>query len=260
MDGRGRRVAELLVWGALLAAGCTGGGHQGSGPPAATAAPPGRPPATRSAAYGIPCLQGRERAAAFRFDVGQGFETVGVVLGGGSRGLVFGHQRGGDLCEWLSTARSYARLGYRVLVFDFHDQDQVDDDVVAAVAELRRRGAPRVVLVGSSMGGTAVLVAAARIRPAVSGVVSLSGPAVFGDIDARSAVVRLRVPVLLMAARLDRPFASAALGLYGAAATRDKRLLVLGSDAHGSAMLTFGQEAARARAAVRGFVTAHLGR
>ena len=183
-----------------------------------------------------------------------------MILGGGTRGLVFAHQRGGDLCEWLSTARSYARLGYRVLVFDFHDQDQVDDDVVAAVAELRRRGVARVVLVGSSMGGTAVLVAAARIRPAVAGVVSLSGAAVFADLDARTAVVRLRVPVLFVAARRDGPFATAARGLYGAAATRDKRLLVLGSAAHGSSLLSFGGEAARVRAALRGFVTAHLGR
>jgi dienelactone hydrolase len=92
----------------------------------------------------------------------------------------------------LPTARSYARLGYRVLVFDLHDQDRVDDDVVAAVAELRRRGVARVVLVGSSMGGTAVLVAAARIRPAVAGVVSLSELAVLRDLDARTAVAPLR--------------------------------------------------------------------
>ena len=129
MDGRGRRVAGLLVCGALVAAGCAASGRQDGGRP---------------------------------------------------------------LCEWLPTARSYARLGYRVLVFDFHDQDRVDDDVVAAVAELRRRGVARVVLVGSSMGGTAVLVAAARIRPAVAGVVSLSELAVLRDLDARTAVAPLR--------------------------------------------------------------------
>jgi hypothetical protein len=50
------------------------------------------------------------------------------------------------------------------------------------------------------------------------------------------------------------------VSLYGAAATRDKRLLVLGSAAHGSSLLSFGGEAAQVRAALRGFVTAHLGR
>jgi pimeloyl-ACP methyl ester carboxylesterase len=253
------RMAGLLA-AAVLLAGCTGGAQPTGGPPPASGTQPGPPPATRSAAYGKPCLTGQERPAAFRFRAGQGFDTVGVVLGGGDRGLVFGHERGGDLCEWLPTARSYARLGYRVLVFDFHDQDRLDEDVVAAVAELRRRGTARVALVGSSMGGTAVLVAATRIRPAVSGVASLSGAAVFGDLDARPAVTRLRVPALFLAARRDEPFAGAARGLYGAAASRDKRLLLLAGDRHGTAMLQGGPEAALARAALRGFVAAHLGR
>jgi len=253
VGGTGRRVAALLLGAALGAAGCTSGGDGGR------PGPTGAPAATRSAAYGKPCLQAGERAAAFRFRVGQGFDTVGVVLGQGRRGLVFGHQRGGDLCEWVPTARSYARLGYRALVFDFHDQDRLDQDVVAAVAELRRRGVDRVVLVGSSMGATAVLVAATRVRPPVAGVVSLSGPAVFGDLDARPAVGRLRVPALFMAARRDGPFPAAARGLYRAAATPDKRLLVLSSAAHGTNLLSFGGEAAAARAAVRRFVAAHLG-
>jgi pimeloyl-ACP methyl ester carboxylesterase len=254
----GRQAAALLVCGALVAAGCSGDGRQDTTRPAATGAPAGPPPATRSAAYGKPCLHGRERAAAFRFRVGQGLDTVGLVLGRGANGLVFGHQLGGDLCEWLETARAYARLGYRSLVLDFHDRDRVDDDVVAAVAELRRRGVARVVLVGSSMGGTAALVAAARIRPAVAGVVSLSAPAVFGDPDARRPVARLRVPALFMAARRDGPFPAAARGLYGAAATPDKRLLVVAGRAHGAAMLQVGGDAAQARAALRGFVAAHL--
>jgi pimeloyl-ACP methyl ester carboxylesterase len=90
--------------------------------------------------------------------------------------------------------------------------------------------------------------------------VSLSGPAVFGDLDARPAVTRVRVPVLFMAARGDGPFPAAARGLFRAAATRDKRLLVLAGDAHGTAMLQAGAGAARARTALRGFVATHLGR
>ncbi len=88
---------------------------------------------------------------------------------------------------------------------------------------------------------------------------SLSGPAVFGDMDARAAVAPLRVPVLFMAARQDGPFATAARGLYRAAGTRDKRLLVLSSAAHGTNLLRFGGEGVAARAVVRKFVEAHLG-
>jgi Serine aminopeptidase, S33 len=255
----GRRVRALLLGVVLVAVGCTESGR-GAGRPATTSAHPSSPPATRSAAYGITCLQGAERAAAFRFRVGEGLTTVGVVLGQGRDGLVFGHQLGSNLCEWVPVARSYARLGYRALVFDFRGYNRLDDDVVAAVAELRRRGVTKVVLVGSSMGGTAVLLAATRIRPAVAGVASLSGPAVFMNMDARAAAPWLRVPALFMAARGDGPFANAARGLYGAAGTHDKQLLVLSSAAHGTNLLSFGHEAGKARATLRGFITAHLDR
>jgi dienelactone hydrolase len=259
VNGAVRRVAVLLPGVVLVVAGCAGGGRD-AGRPHASSAPSGPPVATRSAAYGIGCLRGDERAAAFRFRVGQELDTVGVVLGQGGNGLVFGHERGSSLCQWLPTARAYARLGYRALVFNFHGQDRLDEDVTAAVAELRRRGVARTVLVGASMGGTAVLVAASRIRPAVAGVVSLSGPAEFGDLDARTVAPGLRVPVLFMAARGDGSFAADARGLYRAAGTREKRLLVLASAAHGTNLLSYGREGGKARAALRGFITAHLDR
>jgi hypothetical protein len=46
-----------------------------------------------------------------------------------------------------------------------HGVGRIDADVVAAAGQLRRRGAEELVLVGSSMGATAVPAAAARIRP-----------------------------------------------------------------------------------------------
>jgi hypothetical protein len=49
-----------------------------------------------------------------------------------------------------------------VLAFDFRDYNRPDHDVTAAVAELRHRGVTKVVLVGSSMGGTAVRVGRPR--------------------------------------------------------------------------------------------------
>lgn len=225
MNGAWRRLpAPLLLGAVLVAAGCTDGGRDAAGS-RISGARPSSPPATRSAAYGIPCLRSDERAAAFRFRAGQGFDTVGVVLGAGRNGLVFGHERGSNLCEWVRTARAYARLGYRALVFDFHHQDRLDDDMVAAVGELRRRGVARVLLVGSSMGGTG-----------------------------------LRVPALFMAAKGDGPFPAAARGLYGATAARDKQLLVLSSAAHGTNLLNVGREGAQARAVPRRFITAHLDR
>ena len=176
----GSAALALAVVCLLLAAAC--GGERARG---GTAAPP---PATTAAMVAKSCLEAAESARLFRFRTNDGATLVGLVLGSGRTGLVLGHQLGSDLCEWVPQARSFAGRGYRVMVFDFAGfgdsqpgpDGRVDTDVAAAVAQLRRRGVDRVVLVGSSMGGTAVLSAATRIRPPVAGVVSLSGASGFG--------------------------------------------------------------------------------
>jgi pimeloyl-ACP methyl ester carboxylesterase len=241
----------------LAAAACSGrdsGGGSG-GAPAATV------PVIKT------CLRGAGSPAPFRFAAAGGASLVGVVLGEGRSGLVLGHQVGSDLCEWLPQARSFARQGYQVLAFDFEGSGDsqpgsgadagIVSDVVAAAEQLRRRGADRVVLVGSSMGGTAVLAAAGRIRPPVAGVVSLSGPANFEGLDAKAPVARLRVPVLFVASTDDHPFVDDTRALYRLARVRDKHLLVVEGVNHGTSMLEFGDAAAKVRAAIRGFVTRH---
>lgn len=256
---RRRRLVALLLGVWLLAAGCGGGDRQDS---AQAPAPTTTAPTTTAAAGAVPvdkgCLEADEQAKAFRFRAGGG-DTVGLALGSGRDGIVLGHQSGSDLCEWLPQARSFAGQGYRVLLFDFPPGSTITRDVVAATAELRRRGASQVVLVGSSMGGAAVLAAATRISPPVAGVVSLSAPHEYLDADAQAAAGRLRVPVLLVAAEDDRPFADDARAMYRAATVADKRLLILPSGGHGTSLLEFGDQAAKVRSAVTGFLRAHLG-
>ena len=58
--------------------------------------------------------------------------------------------------------------------------------------------------------------------------------------------VRRRVPVLLLGVML--------------AGTRDKELVMLSSAAHGTNLLQFGPEGAKARAVLRRFITTHLDR
>jgi pimeloyl-ACP methyl ester carboxylesterase len=259
--GHLRRRLLLVV--ALLAAGCGGADRGGgAGGAASTAAP-----STTAAAAAKPCLRGAASATPVRFTGGAGAALVGVVLGRGRTGLVLGHQVGSDLCEWLPQAQTFADQGYQVLAFDFAGYGDsrpgsgpdagVDADVVAAAGQLRHRGADRIVLIGSSMGGTAVLSAAARIRPPVAGVVSLSGPAAFQGVDAGAAVARLRVPVLLVAAADDHPFVDDARAMYRAAPVGDKRLLVVGGGGHGTSLLEFGSDAPKVQAAVRRFIAGH---
>jgi pimeloyl-ACP methyl ester carboxylesterase len=176
------------------------------------------------------------------FRTSDGATLRGAVIGRGPAGIVFAHQVAGDRCQWLDFARELAgRGGYRVLVFDMRGYGassgsanvRPDRDVAAAAAELRRRGAKRVILVGASMGGTGVVAAAPGIRPAVSGVVELSAPVGFGGVNALPAVRKLKAPALFVAGRDDGDFPAATRALYKAAASRDKQLVIAATSWHG---------------------------
>jgi esterase/lipase len=176
-----------------------------------------------------------------RFRTADGVRLEGAVLGRGKTGVVFAHQLAGDRCQWLPFARELTANGYRALVFDMRgygassglDGTYPDRDVAAAAKELRARGATKIVLVGASMGGTGVVVAAPGIRPAVSGLVDLSGPTGFGGVNALPAAKKLRAPALFVAGRDDGSYALATRTLYRAAASKDKKLLMAPTSWHG---------------------------
>jgi pimeloyl-ACP methyl ester carboxylesterase len=146
----------------------------------------------------------------------------------------------------MAFARELAGLGYRAISIDFRGNgvsasgrsNRLDLDVAAAVAHLRAEGATRVKLVGASMGGTAALVAGSWLRPAVDGIVSLSGPDYFRGLNAVRAVQRSRVPVRFLVSRDDRPFASDATTLMRRAATGDKAIARYTAAGHGSSILS----------------------
>jgi alpha-beta hydrolase superfamily lysophospholipase len=168
-------------------------------------------------------------------------ELAGAVLGRGRTGVVFAHQVAGDRCQWLPFARELAGKGYRSLVFDMRGYGASAGianvnphlDVAAAAAELRRRGARRILLVGASMGGTGVVGAAPLVRPVIAGLVELSAPTGFGGVNALTAARRSKSPALFIAGRDDGDFAAASRALYRASAARDKTLLIAPTSWHG---------------------------
>jgi len=109
---------------------------------------------------------------------------AGVRFGSGTRGVVLLPQRGADLCPWWDYAHELSMAGFHVLAIDsrgtgYSEEGTVVDytaDAKAAVAELKRAGAERVVLMGASIGGATALVTAGRIPDEVAGVVALSYP------------------------------------------------------------------------------------
>ena len=122
------------------------------------------------------------RSHAIRFRTSDGLSLSGAVVGSGPVGAVLIHEYPLDLCGWWPYARYLSRHGVHALLFDLRcfgsspcpgGRGHAVLDVAAAVAELRRRGARRVALVGASMGGAIAVVAAAQLHPAA--LVDLSG-------------------------------------------------------------------------------------
>jgi pimeloyl-ACP methyl ester carboxylesterase len=236
-------VRKLLLLGALtaLAISQPAGARVEHGQ-ATRAAPP---PLKLSAG----CVTRAEKRRVVRFRAADGIRLIGVELGSGRRGVVLSHGYHQSVCDWIRQARRLSRAGYRLLVFDHRNHGsstytrkrywRIDHDVVGAVRTIRARGARTVVLAGSSMGATAVLVGAAAAQPAVDGVISLSAPTHISIVDAEAAVRRLTVPTLFVAAAEDDPFDDDANTLFAASVAREKQLEVVpASAAHGTGMLS----------------------
>jgi pimeloyl-ACP methyl ester carboxylesterase len=204
------------------------------------------------------------KTGAIRFRAADGTRLEGHRFGRGTTAVIFAHEVLGGACRWIPYARQFARLGYLTIAFDFrgygHSQRRygtaglrLPSDVIAAARKARSLGATKVVLVGASMGGTAVLVAAARANPAVDGIISLSAPSTFGRMDGLAAARRLQAPILYIAGARDDGFPDDARILYEATASGDKSLEILDTSAHG---ILLASEPA-ARSLIERFVASH---
>ena len=112
-----------------------------------------------------------DRVRLYAIDTRSGAETV-----------VLAHGWGDDLCETLVIAGRLVANGYRSRAFDpgsGYSQSPAKNwrrlglDLAATVAHARRTGAQRIFLMGSSMGGAAIVQNTASLR--VDGRISLSG-------------------------------------------------------------------------------------
>lgn len=196
------------------------------------------------------CLTGGT-AEVVRLRTSDGVPIVGAVLGSGaaSSGVVLAHQGDATLCDWLFFAHTLVQRGYVVMAIDHRgfgasgssSSTRYDLDVVAAAQELRRRGARDVVLLGSSLGALAVLAAGAELQPPPAGVIAMSAPERYLDVDALASMPRLRAPVLFLVSEGDVRFLPAAKDLNAAAASTDKRLVILKGFDHGTDLLQFDQ-------------------
>ena len=165
-------------------------------------------------------------------------QLSGTIFGEGEVGVVLAHMRGRDQTTWFEFARQAAAEGYQILTFDFRgyggssgERDTaLDIDLDAAVAAIRAEGTTRTVIIGASMGGTAVVNAAGELD--LSGAVSISAPAEFLGLPALDVAVNVGEPLLVVAAEDDQPYADAAVGIADRAPA--SQLILFEGNAHGT--------------------------
>jgi pimeloyl-ACP methyl ester carboxylesterase len=259
----------------MTLAGCGGDAHHPSAPPATTSsavsapAPSATPtPAVTPHSVGAAdwyCLNGPERRAMFLLH-GPGRDRLAAVsIGTGRVAVVLAHQSSGSLCQWWPYARSLAAR-FRVVAFDFDGagasppgDGNYPGEVAAAAKWARKHGSRRIVLMGASMGGTAVMVAAAHPGDSIAGVIDLSGPADFAGMNALGAARRVHVPALFAYGTLDVGFAADVRHVRAATAARDKPILAIKTQEHGVDLVNADYGYAQVREAVLRFINGATG-
>lgn len=204
------------------------------------------------------CVKPGDHAQFVTYRTSTGESVTAAVLGTGSLGFVLAPKVIDNACVWLPYARTLRDRGDRALLFDWGTTPlgQVTGaaavaEVVAAAGELRREGSATIFLIGASKGGTACLVAASEIRPAVAGVASLSGEASYQGMDAMRSADSLTLPVLFMAADNDALGSGSpddARAMFAASPSPDKQLVMLHGTEHGEELLAGGSRVQANRA------------
>jgi dienelactone hydrolase len=169
------RWLSIVVLTAVVT-GC--GGDDGGAVPAVTTttAPVATTTTTRSPSAAPEVVESCPGAGAGwrSLDVRAHGQLSAAVLGGGDLGVVLANDSGNDQCDWMALARELANHGMRALVFRFRSSQQYDQEVLAAARALRGAGAQRVAAIGASLGGRAVVQAAASDGQTLAAAISLS--------------------------------------------------------------------------------------
>lgn len=234
-----RRPAALLAISLLLAA-CSSSGTSPDG----KSANPGKPIAFQAAA-------GRSGTQAIRLE--------GVEFGSGPFTVVFVHEQTASQDAWTQIAREAAEKGFRALTINLRgfgvsegrrtDLALSDLDVEGAVKYARASGAVKVFLVGGGVGGTASLAAATRAP--VEGIVAVSAPVKFRELDGTATVPKLEIPVLYIAAADDTSAANDARALT---ALRGDQVRELVTGAGHASQLLSGEKGQQIRKRILEFI------
>ncbi|HEY7350836.1 MAG TPA: alpha/beta hydrolase [Ktedonobacterales bacterium] len=173
---------------------------------------------------------------------------AGLLYGRGKTAIICSHELFTTKAIWRDSGmpQRLAQLGYLALAYDFRgygdslgvsDLSVLDVDLRAAVGFARQQGATKIVLMGSSMGGSASLKVAAT-EP-VTALITLSAPQQWSPFPlSDSDVQAISAPKLFVNSEYD-DYADQTTHMY-TIATEPKQLRMYPGVAHGTAI--FGTE------------------
>jgi alpha-beta hydrolase superfamily lysophospholipase len=205
-------------------------------------------------------------ARSFWLTTKDGMRLYALEAGAGKTTVVLAHGGRSDLCETIVFASTLLAHGYRVLAFDFRGNGRssathslaLGNDLAAAVAHTRKTATEHVFLIGSSMGGAAIVQNTSTLD--VDGRISLSGTRLwlgFG-INNPSGLAKIRAPYLYVGARDDwRAPLREALAIFRKVGARDKRTAIYPGSEHGWQFVESSWFAPRARALVLAWLASH---
>jgi pimeloyl-ACP methyl ester carboxylesterase len=174
------------------------------------------------------------------------------------RVVIYLHEYRGSQTTWWPAAEEGTAGDPSALTLDFRGHGTSDGsaediagvalDAEAAIAFARDRGYDRAVIVGSGMGATAGIIAAAdEARVAVLG---LSAPSEFSELRADAAIASLAPRVALMASEGDLSARESIADFRARAAIPASRVVVVQGIDHGEALLR-GEQGRQAMTAFR---------
>ncbi|HET7660839.1 MAG TPA: alpha/beta fold hydrolase, partial [Oryzihumus sp.] len=238
--GLRRRIIAVACLLALASSGCSSASGSGPSRPGAASATTESP--------GQRCGGPKATGRIVTFAASDGVRLDAAEVGSGAAGVVLVHEYPADLCGFWPYAVYLSQRGLHVLDVDLRcfgraacpATDAARGDLVAdvsgAVAELHRRGARRVAVLGASMGGTVALAATSSPQSAISAVVCMSCHASFTPrvggtavpLAVGAAVRSIRCPALFVVASNDPHLAPGEVqALYRDIGSTDKHLDVL---------------------------------
>jgi pimeloyl-ACP methyl ester carboxylesterase len=189
-------------------------------------------------------------AGTVDFKAGDGAALRGSEYGKGANGVVLVHDKGKSSGDWTFFAEKLAASGFHVLSVDLRghgaspsaapltdaDYPKMSQDVVAAAAWLRSKGATRVAVVGANFGANAAMVAAAE-DPRVDTVALLSPGLNLGGIAIGAPVEKYGDRPLLVVASSEDAYAVRSVTFIDGKALGDCEVQLLENAGSGVRML-----------------------